>query len=172
MQPLRQPVLAGTRVTLRPTVPADRDALYAVASDPLVWEMHPAHDRWRAEVFDAFFDAGLASGGMLTIRDADGGAVSGSSRFDNFDAAARTIEIGWTFLARSHWRTGHNREAKRLMLDHCFQAVDTVVFTIGENNRRSRAAVEAIGAVERSGRIERVMAGVPRRHVVYEVRRA
>lgn len=41
----RQPVLEGERVLLRPLQPGDWDALFAVASDPLVWQQHPAHDR-------------------------------------------------------------------------------------------------------------------------------
>jgi RimJ/RimL family protein N-acetyltransferase len=36
---------------------------------------------------------------------------------------------------------------KRLMLDHAFKFVDTVLFYIGPNNRRSQRAVEKIGAV-------------------------
>ena len=32
------------------------------------------------------------------------------------------------------------------MLDHAFQFVDRVIFEIGENNLRSRKAIEKIGA--------------------------
>ncbi|MGT2514383.1 hypothetical protein ACVOMT_09230 [Sphingomonas panni] len=59
----RQPTLIGELVTLRPTNADDYDALYAVASDPAIWDQHPAHDRWQAAVFRGFFDAGLATGG-------------------------------------------------------------------------------------------------------------
>ncbi|NCZ78399.1 MAG: GNAT family N-acetyltransferase, partial [Burkholderiaceae bacterium] len=48
----------------------DHDALFAVARDPLIWEQHPAHDRWQPAVFRKLFDEGLASGGGLTVRDA------------------------------------------------------------------------------------------------------
>ena len=61
----RQPALEGDLLTLRPAVREDFDALFAVASDPSIWEVHPAHDRWQAPVFRRFFDDGLASGGML-----------------------------------------------------------------------------------------------------------
>jgi len=40
------------------------------------------------------------------------------------------IEIGWTFLARSHWGGLYIREMKRLMLRHAFQFVDRVIFLI------------------------------------------
>ena len=57
----RQPTLVTERLVLRPLTEDDREALYDIASDPMVWEQHPIHDRWRREVFDAFFDEGLAS---------------------------------------------------------------------------------------------------------------
>jgi len=36
---------------------------------------------------------------------------------------------------------------KRLMLDHAFRFVPVVTFRIGENNLRSRRAVEKLGAI-------------------------
>ena len=55
------------------------------------------------------------------------------------------MEIGWTFLARSHWGGPFNSETKRLMLEHAFQYVDRVVFVISSTNFRSQKAVEKIG---------------------------
>lgn len=51
----RQPILEGKRLVLCPLEPGDRDALFSVASDRLLWEEHPAHDRWQPEVFGKFF---------------------------------------------------------------------------------------------------------------------
>ncbi|MCH4893728.1 GNAT family N-acetyltransferase [Sphingomonas sp. SFZ2018-12] len=167
--PDRQPVLAGELVRLRPTVAADWDALFAVASDPLVWEVHPAHDRWQEPVFRAYFDAGLASGGALTILDRATGAVIGSSRYDNWKPEADEIEIGWTYLARAYWGGVYNREIKRLMLGHIHAHVRTVVFTVGETNVRSRRAMEKIGGVLRPGTEMRLMAGEMKPHVIYEI---
>ena len=172
MAPERQPVLEGDLVLIRPSTAADWDALYAVASDPLVWEVHPAHDRWREPVFRAYFDAGIASGGALTILDKASGEVIGSSRFDNWNEAADEIEIGWTYLARAYWGGRYNREIKRLMLDHIHRFVGTVVFTVGEGNIRSRRAMEKIGGMLRPGIVQRMMAGEMKPHVIYEIRRA
>lgn len=162
----RQPELLGELVRVTPTAPEDYAALYAVASDPAIWDQHPAHDRWQESVFRAFFDEGLATGGMLTIRDAADGAVIGATRY--VAAGETAVEIGWTFLARSHWRRGYNRELKRLMIDHALTEVDAVRFSAGVDNHRSRRAIEALGAtrlpdamVERGGQV------VPR--VIYEL---
>ena len=56
----RQPTLKGERLLLRPLEAHNWDALFAVASDPLIWEVHPAHDRWQEPVFRAFFADALA----------------------------------------------------------------------------------------------------------------
>lgn len=172
MQPDRQPTLIGDRVLLRPSTVDDWPALFAVASDPLLWEVHPAHDRWREDVFRAYFDGGMASGGALTMIDRATGRVIGSSRFDNWKPHADEIEIGWTYLARSHWGGSYNAEIKALMLGHIHRFVGTVVFTVGEDNVRSRRAMEKIGGVLRPGFEERMMAGAMKRHVIYEIRRA
>lgn len=171
MAPDRQPTLTGARVTLRPSVAADWDALFAVASDPLVWEVHPAHDRWQEDVFRAYFDGGIASGGALTIIDRATGAVIGSSRYDNWRPDDDEIEIGWTYIARSHWGGGYNAEIKALMLDHIHRHVATATFTVGEGNIRSRRAMEKIGGTLRPGIEHRLMAGEMKPHVIYEIRR-
>jgi N-acetyltransferase len=71
-------------------------------------------------------------------------------RLDDYDEQRGEVEIGWTFLARSHWGGTYNRELKDLMLAHAFRFVRNVVFLIGPDNLRSQRAVEKIGAT-RSG---------------------
>jgi N-acetyltransferase len=141
-----QPTLVGKLVTLSPCQADDWDALYAVASDPLIWEIHPAWDRYKEPVFREYFEAALASRGALTVTDNAAGIVVGGSRFANFVSELNEIEIGWTFLARSHWGGDTNREMKRLMLTHAFRFFDQVRFNIGATNFRSRRAIEKIGA--------------------------
>ena len=115
----RQPVLEGERLLLRPLQPDDWAALFAVASDPEIWAIHPAHDRWQEPVFRAFFDEALENGGALAVIDRASGAIVGPSRWQGHDPAdGGSVEIGWTFLARSHWGGAFNPELKRLMLAH------------------------------------------------------
>jgi RimJ/RimL family protein N-acetyltransferase len=147
VQPDLQPTLEGELVTLRPLRAEDFQDLYAVASDPLIWEQHPASDRYKPDVFAAFFREALASGGALIAIDKADGRVVGSSRYYGYDPEKSEIEIGWTFLARSHWGGTYNGEMKRLMMRHAFAFVDHVVFLIGPENWRSRRAIEKIGGV-------------------------
>jgi RimJ/RimL family protein N-acetyltransferase len=147
-----QPVLQGARLELRPLEAADWEALYAVASDSLIWEQHPARNRHELDVFRAFFDEALAGGGTLVVIDRANRLVIGSSRFHGYDAAKSEVEIGWTFLSRLYWGGVYNGEMKRLMLTHAFQSVDAVIFVVGPRNVRSQRALAKIGA-ERTGEI-------------------
>jgi RimJ/RimL family protein N-acetyltransferase len=142
-----QPNLKGRLLELRPLSAEDYEGLYAVSSDPLIWEQHPAQDRYKQEVFREFFREAMESGGAFVAIDNRDGRVIGSSRYARYDEVASQIEIGWSFLARSHWGGVYNGEMKRLMLDHAFRFVQSVVFVVGIRNFRSQRAVEKIGGV-------------------------
>jgi N-acetyltransferase len=171
-----QPTLTGELLELRPLRRADFDALFAAASDPLIWEQHPENDRYTREVFEKYFDGAIESRGAFAIIERKSGRIIGSSRYCHLyvpgkcfsssphlnplprgeeDATAPSegspsrrseVEIGWTFLERAFWGGRHNRELKTLMLDHAFRFVDRVVFVVGENNLRSQKALQKIGA--------------------------
>ena len=142
----RQPVLEGDLVLLRPVQQSDFAALYAIASDPLLWEQHPSKDRTQKAVFLGWFHEAMESGGALVVIDRRDGRIIGTSRFDAYDQSRNEVEIGWTFLARSHWGGMYNGEMKRLMLRHAFRSVDAVVFKVHSLNLRSQRAVEKLGA--------------------------
>jgi len=160
-----QPTLKGSLLALRPLRASDFRDLYAVASDPLIWEQHPVKDRWKEDVFKRFFQESLDSGGALIATDSKDSKVIGASRFHGYDEQKSEIEIGWTFLARSHWGGAHNREMKQLMLQHAFTFVDRVVFLVGPQNLRSQRAMEKIGAVRIGSRRD----GGGRNSFVYQI---
>jgi RimJ/RimL family protein N-acetyltransferase len=143
-----QPHLQGELIELRPLTPNDWDALFAAASDSLIWEQHPERDRYKEEVFKNFFKDALASGGAFVIIDRKTQQIVGSTRFYGYDPEKSEIEIGWTFLARKYWGGEYNAEMKRLLLNHAFKFVENVVFFVGEDNVRSQKAVEKVGAIK------------------------
>ena len=138
-----QPTLMGTHITLRPLAAQDFHELFAAASDPLVWAQHPDPSRGTREGFAPFFDGALKSKGCLVAIDA--ARLIGWSRYSNY-APGKSITIGYTFLARSHWGGAANAEMKRLMLRHAFTDVQDVLFTVAQHNLRSCRAVEKLGA--------------------------
>ncbi len=147
-----QPVLKGELLELRPLRSEDYGDLYAVAADPLIWEQHPVSNRHEQVVFEGFFREAMDSGGALVAIDARTRQVIGSSRFHGYDPGKSEVEIGWTFLAKSHWGGTSNGEMKRLMLQHAFRFVNRVVFVIGPQNLRSQRAVEKIGGIRTGSR--------------------
>jgi RimJ/RimL family protein N-acetyltransferase len=160
-----QPILKGDLLELRPLRPEDFYDLYAVASDPLIWEQHPVSDRYKEDVFQGFFREALESGGALIALDAKDGRVIGSSRFHGYDPEKSEIEIGWTFLARSCWGGIYNREMKYLMLRHAFRFVNSVVFLVGPGNLRSQKAMEKIGGVRAGSRLH----GLGVENLIYQI---
>lgn len=169
----RQPALEGETLLLRPLCEEDRAALFAVASDPQLWALHPAHDRWQRPVFDALFDEALARGGALAVIDKASGRIVGSSQYRPSAKVPDAVEIGWTFLARDQWGGAVNRELKRLMLTHLLDHAERAVFRVGAENWRSRRAMEKIG-----GRLLELTEDVAYpdgrkiSHVFYEIDRA
>jgi N-acetyltransferase len=166
-----QPTLQGERLHLRPLQPEDFEPLFAAAKDPRIWEQHPEPDRHLREVFQRYFDGGLASRGALVAIDRGSGRMIGSSRFHDLKPEDGEVEIGYTFLERAYWGGAHNGELKRLMLDHAFRFVKRVVFVIGETNLRSQKAIEKIGA-SLQGRVERLdRNGGPRPNLIFGISR-
>lgn len=166
-----QPTLTGTLLELRPLQPDDFDALFAAASDPLIWEQHPESDRYERAVFQRYFDGAIESRGAFAIIERATGRVIGSSRYWNLKPDESEVEIGWTFLERAFWGGRYNAELKALMLDHAFRFVERVVFVVGENNLRSQQAVRKLGAdlvasEERAG-----PDGTMRRNVIFALTR-
>ena len=143
-----QPNLKGELIELRPLRREDWNELFAVASDPLIWEQHPESDRYKKEIFKIFFEGALDSGGAFVVIDTKTRQIIGSTRFYGCNPEKSEIEIGWTFLARKYWGGRYNAEMKQLMLAHAFKFVENVVFFVGENNFRSQRATEKIGAVK------------------------
>src|SRR3954454_21197033 len=141
-----QPVLENNKVSLYPLQEDDFEALYAVASDPKIWEQHPNKDRWKEDVFHTFFEGAIQSKGAFKIIDKSTGKIAGSTRIYDYNEQDNSVFIGYTFYATAYWGKGINHSVKALMLDYLFQFVLSVYFQIGANNIRSQIAIGRIGA--------------------------
>jgi RimJ/RimL family protein N-acetyltransferase len=147
------PRLVGEIVILEPLTPAHCDELFMAGQPPEIWswwQFNPAVDkrsfaRWIEETARAA-DEGL--GGHFATLDAASGRPIGSTSFCTPRPENRGLEIGWTWLTPSAWGTGANVEAKLLQLRYAFAelACIRVEFDTDEENRRSRGALEALGA--------------------------
>jgi RimJ/RimL family protein N-acetyltransferase len=85
--------------------------------------------------------------------------IVGSTRFLNISIPDRNLEIGWTWLSPTVWRTRINTECKYLLLKHCFETLKAIRVQLKTDSRniRSQQAIERLGAVKE---------GVLRNHMV------
>lgn len=168
--------LQGRHVRLEPVAPAHAAGLFAAASDdPTVFRWFtaaPPADRAGFDAFVADNCARMAKGEHITFvtHDQASGAIVGSSSYGSIDRANRRLEIGWTWIRRSHQRTPVNTEAKLLMLEHAFERMGCirVEFKTHHRNEQSRRALARIGAVEEGTfRNHMIMPDGTYRHSVY-----
>lgn len=165
MENFLQPTLENETVILQPLQESDFEKLYAVASDPKVWEQHPNKNRCERDIFRNFFEGAMSSGGAFIIIDKESGEVSGSTRFYSYDEDESSIFIGYTFYGTKFWGSKLNPQVKRMMLDYIFKYVHLVKFHVGAVNWRSRKAMERLGA-ELKGEIVVAYHGEPHRNNV------
>jgi RimJ/RimL family protein N-acetyltransferase len=146
--------LAGSHVRLEPLALGHVDALARVALDPALWRWTLSRVETPAQLRE-YVDAALAAqsaGSALpfaTIERASGQVV-GSTRFANYSAKDRRVEIGWTFVAPPWQRTVINTEAKLVMLRHAFTVLRCVRVELktSATNDVSRRAILRLGATE------------------------
>jgi N-acetyltransferase len=145
-------ILEGNHVRLEPLSLEHLDALTAVGLDPELWKFTTVNIRNRDEM-RAYIEEAVklqAAGTVMAFatRDKKSNQIVGSTRFADIQVAHRTMEIGWTWIARSHQRTAVNTEAKYLMLHHAFEQMNArrVMLKTDETNLKSRAAIARIGA--------------------------
>lgn len=166
-----QPTLENEFIRIVPLKAEDFERLYAIASDPLIWEQHPNKDRYKREVFETFFKGAMESQGAFLVYDHKTGTPIGSSRYYEADKEKKTVAIGYTFIARDHWGGTYNPALKDLMMEHAFQHFDAVIFHIGALNIRSQKAMEKIGG-KKIGELEMEYYGEPNKlNFVYEIRK-
>jgi RimJ/RimL family protein N-acetyltransferase len=155
--------LRGAMVRLEPLAPEHLEGLCRAGLDPELWRWVPTAvttpEQMAAYLATALDEAGRGVSLPFAIVSQATGEVIGCTRYANIDRGNRRVEIGWTWLAAAHQRTGANTEAKLLLLTHAFETLGTfrVELKTDALNSKSRAAILRLGAVEE---------GTLRRHVL------
>lgn len=168
------PTLVGRHVTLRPLARDDRNDLVEAFAEGLegVFATFVPSEATIDDWYDRLEREAAAARAMpFAVLDTDG-RVAGTTRFLRMNAAHRRLEIGGTVYARRVQRTGLNTEAKRLLLAHAFEAMGAVCVQLRTDflNRRSRAAIERLGArLDGILRGHMLMEGHRRDTVVYSI---
>lgn len=146
--------LEGHGVRLEPLASEQVDGLKLAAADGNLWELWfttvPQPDETAKYIADAL--AGQAAGHMLpwVVRDLATGAIVGSTRYHDIDAAIDRVEIGYTWYAKSRQRSHVNTACKLLLLAHAFDTLGCAVvgFRTDNFNVASQRAIAALGATK------------------------
>ena len=159
----RPVTLTGPFVRLEPLTPEHLPALARVGLDPELWRWIPTPittiDEMRAYVATALDEQRRGLALPFVIVSATSDEVIGCTHFANIDIKNRRLEIGWTWLARSHQRSAANTGAKRLLLEHAFDVLGVMRVELKTDalNQQSRDAIGRIGAVQE---------GIFRKHLI------
>lgn len=155
--------LSGRFVRLEPLGRQHLESLATHGLDPQIheWTVDRLDDR---DQMSAWIDQAISTRdrgqefAFATV-DAATGEVAGSTRYLNISRAHRRVEIGGTRIGVPWQRSPLNTEAKFLMLRQAFEVweLNRVEFKTDALNRRSRAALDRLGAREE---------GTLRRHMV------
>ena len=166
-----QPTLENELIKIAPLKETDFDELYAVASDPLLWEQHPNKNRYQLDVFRNFFKGAMESNGAIIVQELATGKTIGNSRYYDYNEDDNSITVGYTFISRDYWGKNYNRSLKKLMFDYAFKYVDKIILHIGATNFRSQKSIEKIGA-KKIGELDVAYYGESiKTNFVYEVKK-
>lgn len=155
--------LIGERVEIRPMEVYHIQELFDVGNNPDIWSYMPIKvqslEDMRSLVNGALQAREQGTEFPFVIFDKDSGEIVGSTRFLNISIPNSNLEIGWTWLSPTVWRTRINTECKYLLLKYCFETLGTIRVQLKTDSRnlRSQQAIERMGAVKE---------GVLRNHMV------
>lgn len=144
--------LAGRRVALEPLADAHEEGLWEASRAPETWRWLSIPQPATRAALRAYVEEALeaaAAGLEIPFATLLDGRVVGSTRYLALAPEHRRLEIGWTWLHPSVWRSGVNVEAKLLQLEDAFGRLGCrrVELKTDACNERSRAAMEALPAV-------------------------
>ena len=155
--------LIGETVEIVPMTLDHVPGLFEAGSFPGIWDYMPVEVKTLAQmesvVTDALANQKAGTELPFVIFERETGEIVGSSRYLAISVPHRNLEIGWTWLTPTVWRTRVNTECKLLLLKHAFEEMDCVRVQLKTDlrNTRSQEAISRLGAVRE---------GVLRKHMI------
>lgn len=170
--------LAGCLVRLEPLRESHVAALNVAAAEASIWTWMPCapvltEPAMRQHVADAQEREALGLELPFAVVHQSNDQAIGSTRYLDLRPEHRGLEIGSTWYALQHHRTGVNAECKLLLLTHAFETLECVRVQLKTDlrNLRSQQAIERLG-VSREGILRNHMIlpnGYVRSTVMYSI---
>lgn len=146
--------LVGQRVTLRRLREEDTGALYKAGNYAEIWPYMTSYMQSEDDMHN-FVTSALAGYALglevpFVILDHESGSLVGSTRYLDISRVHRQLEIGFTWLTPSVWRTKVNTECKYLLMKYAFENLEMIRVQLktDRRNTRSQQAIERLGAVK------------------------
>lgn len=144
--------LHNDQVILNPMAESDIEGIFAVANYPEIWPylsitIETIEDT-KKYVLHALDNKETGVEFPFVIIDQKTQKIIGSTKFMDIDSKHKRLEIGFTWLTPSYWRTAVNTNCKYLLLQYCFEVLHLhrVQIKTDHKNMRSQKAIERIGA--------------------------
>ena len=151
----RDIMLENDRVLLRPLAMTDMDILMNFSlNEPDLWtySLTPASGIENLERYlsKAIYDRKEGKSYPFLVIDKTTNEVAGSTRFYDYNALYKTVQLGYTWYGKKFQGTGLNKHCKYLLLNHAFESwqLERVEFRADATNKRSIAAMKSIGCIE------------------------
>lgn len=152
MLEIKQVILEGKYVLLRPPSINDLDGLSYAAQDGEIWNSPYAIFPTISELSKYLQDLLKKQKSILPfiIIHKQSNKIVGTTRYLNIDYDNYHLEIGHTWIASSYRRTAVNTESKLLMLQYAFEKLNCIAVEIRTDilNKISRKAIERLGAIQ------------------------
>lgn len=146
-----KPIIRGTRVTLRPIVAADADAMFTGLDDPEAKRLTGTHQEFTREVIEQWATSRIEQDDRLdmAIIDAASGDWAGELAINDWDADNRSCGIRIAVDAAYRDR-GVGTEAMRLAIDYVFESlpIHRLSLEVFAFNPRAIAVYRKLGFVQ------------------------
>ena len=159
---LERVTLSSNGITLEPLTFAHAADLVEACQDGELWKINVTSVPEPDKVIDYINVADLmANRQAFAVIDERTGKAIGSTSFHDILPTTKRLEIGYTWYAKSYWRTHVNTTCKLILLTYIFETLkyQTVGWRTDIDNHRSQRAIERLGAkkdgVIRGNRVRR-----------------
>ena len=156
------PTLSSNGITLKPLTLSHATDLAEACQDGELWKINETSVPEPDKVIDYINTAdSMPDRQAFVVIDESNGKAIGTTSFHDILPFAKRLEIGYTWYAKSYWRTHVNTTCKLMLLTYIFETLQyqTVGWRTDIGNYRSQQAIERLGAkkdgVIRGNRVRR-----------------
>ena len=146
---LEQVTLSSNGIILEPLTLAHATDLVEACQDGELWKINVTSVPEPDKVIDYINIAdSMPDRQAFAVIDERTGKAIGSTSFHDILPASKRLEIGYTWYAKSYWRTHVNTTCKLMLLTYVFETLQyqTVGWRTDIDNHRSQQAIERLGA--------------------------